>query len=259
MPYASASLFCLFRSALPHQLARRKEVRFCHHARETAEGSAAERICDPHRTGSNKLTFSGSETIKLQIDKTGHESDPERARDGDRFRFSRRQAASEKSHLLDAGEQTLTLNLPNELPAGEHELMLAFSGKINQQGQGLFYARYQEQGTNEKKIMFGTQFEATDARRMFPCWDEPSFRARFQLTAVVPKNFMAVSNMPVEQEKDLEGTKEVQFAITSLDVELSRRSLRRGTGCHRERAGWRQAAGHRDKRKSRDGSLRARE
>ena len=33
-----------------------------------------------------------------------------------------------------------------------------------------------------KKIMLGTQFEATDARRFFPCWDEPSFRARFQLT-----------------------------------------------------------------------------
>jgi len=162
----------------------------------------------------NKLTFSGSETIKLQIDKpvtkvilNALEMEIASASlDG--------KPLSRKAILLDAGEQTLTLNLPNELPAGEHELMLAFSGKINQQGQGLFYARYQEQGTNEKKIMFGTQFEATDARRMFPCWDEPSFRARFQLTAVVPKNFMAVSNMPVEQEKDLKGTKEVQFAIT---------------------------------------------
>src|SRR4029078_3685752 len=63
-------------------------------------------------------------------------------------------------------------------------------------------------------MFLGTQFEATDARRMFPCWDEPSFRARFQLTAVVPKNFMAVPTRPVEQEKDLKGTKEVQFAIT---------------------------------------------
>ena len=62
--------------------------------------------------------------------------------------------------------------------------------------------------------MLGTQFEATDARRMFPCWDEPVFRARFQLTAVVPKNFMAVSNMPIEEEKEIERGKEVRFALT---------------------------------------------
>ena len=61
--------------------------------------------------------------------------------------------------------------------------------------------------------MLGTQFEATDARRMFPCWDEPSFRARFQLTAVVPENFIAVSNMPVEKETKVAGGKEVRFAM----------------------------------------------
>ena len=56
--------------------------------------------------------------------------------------------------------------------------------------------------TGAKKIALGTQFEPTDARRMFPCWDEPSFRARFQLTAVVPENWLAVSNMPVESENE---------------------------------------------------------
>src|SRR6188472_315960 len=53
--------------------------------------------------------------------------------------------------------------------------------------------------------MLGTQFEATDARRFFPCWDEPAFRARFQLTAVVPENWLAVSNMPIESETPLDG------------------------------------------------------
>src|SRR5437762_2720057 len=71
-----------------------------------------------------------------------------------------------------------------------------------------------ELGTNEKKFMLGTQFEATDARRMFPCWDEPSFRARFQLTTVVPEKFLAVSNMPVESEQKAEGGKEVRFAMS---------------------------------------------
>src|SRR6476620_8349543 len=135
-----------------------------------------------------KLTFTGSEKVKLRAAKSvtklvlnALEMEIASASlDG--------RPLPEKAIVLDETEQTLTLNLPNELSAGDHELGLAFSGKINAQGQGLFYARYQEQGTNEKKIMFGNQFEATDARRMFPCWDEPSFRARFQLTAVVPKN-----------------------------------------------------------------------
>src|SRR5205814_88972 len=100
------------------------------------------------------------------------------------------------------------------LSAGDHTLGLTFSGKINQQGQGLFYMRYQEQGTGAKKIALGTQFEATDARRLFPCWDEPSFRARFQLTAVVPENWLAVSNTPIESERKVENGKEVRFATT---------------------------------------------
>ena len=162
----------------------------------------------------DKLRFTGSETVQLQVDKpvtklvlNALEMEIASASiDG--------KPLPEKAIVLNAGEQTLTLNLPNELPAGAHELALKFSGKINPQGQGLFYARYREEGTNEKKIMLGTQFEATDARRMFPCWDEPVFRARFQLTAVVPKNFMAVSNMPIEEEKEIKSGKEVRFALT---------------------------------------------
>ncbi|MGH8094050.1 MAG: M1 family metallopeptidase [Chthoniobacterales bacterium] len=161
-----------------------------------------------------KLTFTGSETVKLSAEKPVRKlvlnalelEIASVSLDG--------KALPKKAIVLDAGEQTLTLNLPDELTAGAHELALKFSGKINAQGQGLFYARYQEERTNEKKIMLGTQFEATDARRMFPCWDEPSFRAQFQLTAVVPKNFMAVSNMPIEEEKEDGAGKEVRFAIT---------------------------------------------
>ena len=128
-----------------------------------------------------------------------------------------------KSIRMEAKEQTLTLDLPNELKAGSWQLAIRFSGRINPQGQGLFYASYQEKGTNKKKMMLGTQFEATDARRMFPCWDEPTFRASFQLTAVLPKNFVAVSNMPIEQERPVVAgggdpgtaeTKEVRFAKT---------------------------------------------
>ncbi|HEX8678567.1 MAG TPA: M1 family metallopeptidase, partial [Chthoniobacterales bacterium] len=104
--------------------------------------------------------------------------------------------------------------LPNELPQGTHTLALTFSGKINAGGFGLYHAPYQEQGTGAKKVMLGTQLEATDARRVFPCWDEPSFRSRFQLTAIVPETWTAVSNMPIEREAKTPAGKEIQFAMT---------------------------------------------
>jgi aminopeptidase N len=162
----------------------------------------------------DKLTFAGSETVKLRAEKSVTKLVLNALEMGIASASIDGQELPKKAIVLDAAEQTLTLTLPNEIPEGDHELALKFGGKINAQGQGLFYARYQEQETNEKKIMFGTQFEATDARRMFPCWDEPSFRAKFQLSTVVPENFTAVSNMPVEGETKVDGGKEVRFATS---------------------------------------------
>jgi aminopeptidase N len=115
---------------------------------------------------------------------------------------------------IDKEKELLTLTLLSELKPGDHTLALRFEGKINEAGQGLFYMHYQEHGSGATKLMLGTQFEATDARRFFPCWDEPAFRARFQLTTVVPENWLAVSNMPVEGEKKIADGKEVRFAAT---------------------------------------------
>ncbi len=162
----------------------------------------------------DKLTFTGSETVQLEA-KTPVKKLVLNALEMEIASVSiDGQALPKKAVALDPAEQTLTLNLPNELSSGAHELALKFTGKINPQGQGLFYARYQEEGSATKKILLGTQFEPTDARRMFPCWDEPSFRAKFQLTAVVPNDFMAVSNMPLEEEKKTAAGKEVRFGVT---------------------------------------------
>ena len=114
---------------------------------------------------------------------------------------------------LDAAEQTLTFNLNEELPAGRYELSLRFSGKLTEKACGLYLAPYQTGGANRQAL--ATQMEATDARRMFPCWDEPVFRAEFALTAVIAENLRAISNMPVVDEKPRDdGRKEVMFAPT---------------------------------------------
>src|SRR5436305_5256250 len=162
----------------------------------------------------DKLTFAGTETVKLtarrrvrQLVLNALELKIEAASiDGKELPDSAIKA--------DTKNELLTLALRSELATGEHTLTLRFTGKINERGQGLFYMRYEEQGSGVRKTMPGSQFEATDARRFFPCWDEPVFRARFQLTAVVPENWLAVSNMPIESEKKVAGGKEVRFAAT---------------------------------------------
>ena len=162
----------------------------------------------------DRLTFAGTETMKLNVGR------PVRELVLNALELKIEAASIDGKELpasaikTDTKNELLTLALPSELVTGEHTLALRFGGKINQQGQGLFYMHYQEQGSGVRKIMLGTQFEATDARRFFPCWDEPVFRARFQLTAVVPGNWLAVSNMPIESEKKIAGGKEVRFAST---------------------------------------------
>ncbi len=162
----------------------------------------------------DKLTFSGTETVKLSAHSPVHRLVLNALELKITGASLEGKALPESAIRIDEKTELLTLELPSQLAAGDHTLALSFSGKINQQGQGLFYARYQEQGSGTKKIMLGTQFEATDARRLFPCWDEPVFRARFQLTAVIPENWFAVSNMPIESEKKIAGGKEVRFAAT---------------------------------------------
>ncbi len=159
-----------------------------------------------------KKAFTGSETIKLKA----REAVKQLVLNAADIKVTKATIDGKTipPSAIKADEKEETLTIASELAAGDHQLALEFTGKINQRGIGLYYATYQEQGTGAKKTMLGTQFEATDARRMFPCWDEPSFRARFQLTAVVPQNFVAVSNMPIEEQKTTGGAKEVRFAAT---------------------------------------------
>ena len=162
----------------------------------------------------SKFTFSGNETVKLKASAPVHElvlnslelNITKASIDGTQL--------SPDAIKLDPDNELLTIALPNELAIGEHSLALEFSGTITPKGRGFYYMPYQEQGTGAKKIALGTQFEPSDARRFFPCWDEPSFRARFQLTAVVPENWLAVSNMPIESEHKIDIGKEVRFHPT---------------------------------------------
>ncbi|MBI3358910.1 MAG: M1 family metallopeptidase [Nitrospirae bacterium] len=105
-------------------------------------------------------------------------------------------------------DETIIFSFEQALPVGPAQISIAYSGKLNQQLRGL----YQVESHGEKYAF--TQFEATDARRMIPCFDEPAMKARFSLTVVHPAFLTALSNMPILKEK-MEGEK---FKTTLFDT-----------------------------------------
>lgn len=116
-------------------------------------------------------------------------------------------------HRLDPEKQILVLTPARELPVGEHTLEIAYRGRIYDQAQGFFIDKYLTPSGD--KFMIGTQMEATDARRAFPGWDEPVFRATYDLTLVLPEKFIVSTNMPAVRETSLPGgLKETAFART---------------------------------------------
>ncbi|WP_244549081.1 M1 family metallopeptidase [Bradyrhizobium canariense] len=114
---------------------------------------------------------------------------------------------------LDAAAESATLTFTQPITTGTHRLRIAFTARINSFGRGLFFVDYPtDQGIRR---MISSQLEPADARRIFPCWDEPAFKATFALTVTVPRSFLAVSNMPVAHEEAVNSDlKQVTFALT---------------------------------------------
>ncbi len=114
---------------------------------------------------------------------------------------------------LDLDAQTAAFALAEPLAPGRHKLQLAFRGKITRHATGLYAEKYQT--PDGERIFLGTQLEPTEARRLFPCWDEPAFRATFQLTVTIAGTQTAVSNTPITSERAVAGGKrEVAFGPT---------------------------------------------
>jgi aminopeptidase N len=114
---------------------------------------------------------------------------------------------------LDAAAETATLAFPQPLGTGPHRLHIGFTARINKFGTGLFSVDYPtDKGV---KRLISSKLEPADARRIFPCWDEPAFKATFALDVTVPQNFLAVGNMPVAHEEPVApDLKRVSFAPT---------------------------------------------
>ena len=127
----------------------------------------------------------------------------------------RRGAAPRAAKIsYDRAGETVTLDFGSALPIGKYALEIAYGGQINRQANGLFALDYRDPQGKDQRALF-TQFEAPDARRFVPSWDEPNFRTSFALSAVVPHDQMAVSNMPIATRTPIGGElDEVRFATT---------------------------------------------
>ena len=78
---------------------------------------------------------------------------------------------------LDAGREQATVAFDDVIDPGRHRLRLAFAGVLNDQLRGFYRSPPSPTTSGVEQVLATTQFEATDARRAFPCWDEPDLKA----------------------------------------------------------------------------------
>ena len=112
---------------------------------------------------------------------------------------------------LEDSTQRYQLTFSQPITPGEWRLHLTFQGKLNDQLRGFYRSTYKDHA-GVTHTMAATQFEATDARRAFPCWDEPDFKAVFATTLVIDPGLTAVSNTSIASESLEGGKKVVRFA-----------------------------------------------
>ena len=111
---------------------------------------------------------------------------------------------------LDAEKQQATLRIPEPLAAGDAQIALSFTGRLNNQLSGFYL------GTSGQRRYAATQLEATDARRAFPSFDEPALKATFAVSMVVDTRDRAISNGRIVSDTPgpSPGTHTVRFATT---------------------------------------------
>ncbi|MBU1032187.1 M1 family metallopeptidase, partial [Patescibacteria group bacterium] len=154
----------------------------------------------------NEFTFTGEEIIYLSLDKptkqiTLHSVDLEI------------ESAEASKISYDKKTETVTLTFPKTLPKGKREIKLIFKGILNDKMRGFYRSKYSKDGN--EKYLATTQFESTDARRAFPCFDEPHQKAIFDVTLMIPKGHTAISNTIESDIKEHEsGYQIIEFAPT---------------------------------------------
>ncbi len=114
----------------------------------------------------------------------------------------------------DATTQRVELGFAAPIEPGDHTLTIRYTGTINDKLHGWYRSTYTD-ATGVEQAIAVTQFEAADARRAFPCWDEPAYKAVFGISMIVPADLTALSNSSEIERHNLgDGQVRVVFADT---------------------------------------------
>ncbi|KAK4222805.1 putative aminopeptidase [Podospora fimiseda] len=109
---------------------------------------------------------------------------------------------------IDTKSQRATIKFPDQLPASPKvSLTIEFTGELNHDMAGFYRSQYKPAAPpaasvphdDEFYYMLSTQFESCDARRAFPCFDEPNLKSTFDFAIEIPDDQVALSNMPVKE------------------------------------------------------------
>ena len=122
---------------------------------------------------------------------------------------------------LNPQKERLAISLPSKLPVGDYLLRIDYRGHVNDKMAGFYRSTYTEKASGLPRVMGVTQFEATDARKAFPCWDEPAVKATFDIELVVPQGMTALSNMDeISQDEEIgeAGKKLTRFKFRKTPV-----------------------------------------
>ena len=115
---------------------------------------------------------------------------------------------------LDAELERATVSFDQPLRPGEAALEITFEGSLNDKLSGFYRSKFTSD-SGEELFIATTQFEATDARKAFPCFDEPDLKAIFSIELEAPLDYLAVSNAPETRTVDLgDNYKRVSFEDT---------------------------------------------
>jgi len=153
----------------------------------------------------HNFKFNGEEIITLNLSKPTNS-----------IKIDAAELNIKESHIIQGGkiissesflnekDEKLTIKLAKKIK-GKAKLSIKFTGTLNDRLLGFYKSQYKDR-KGKTKYLATTQFEAADARRAFPCWDEPAVKATFDVSLLVDKHLDAISNMPVISKKKT-GTK----------------------------------------------------
>src|SRR5258708_7542706 len=160
-----------------------------------------------------KNIFSGQETISIQVLKSTSEIKLNSAEiDFLSASITSRGVTQEAKVSLDKANQMATLAVEKMLAPGSATIQVHFKGLLNDELRGFYL------GKDEQSRKYAvTQFEATDARRAFPSFDEPAYKATFDITVIADKKHVAISNAKVLSDKPdpADGKHTVKFATSA--------------------------------------------